>query len=219
MQVPQVSVVSHANAVDELTLLTTCTSSPLFIFCYSHLKGFHGILFNEFGSTEGSGLSSGFLKLGLDDSYVGDVSGGFAQFEGKSTSPLFEFEGSSRSEGFTTVTSDRIILKGNANSFGKLTAGSFSSDGHASAEGFLELDRNSLALVKGGGSTKFVGTSKDEATGFEFTGNSSSEGSITLGEDGYFLEGTAQANGEIVSGSVTISFELFDQLVAGLPSF
>ena len=198
-----------------MTLQTIFTN----IFDLYIMKGFHGSFSSEFETTVGEGLSSGFLKLGLDDSYVGDVSGGFAQFEGKSTSPLFEFEGSSRSEGLTTVTSDKILLKGNATANGKYTSGSFSSDGDSSTEGFLELDRNTLAFLNGGGSTEFVGTAKDEATGFEFTGNSSTEGSITLGEDGYFLEGTAQANGETVSGSVTIPFELLDQLAAGLPSF
>ena len=119
-----------------MTLQTIFTN----IFDLYIMKGFHGSFSSEFETTVGEGLTGGFLKLGLDDSYVGDVSGGFAQFEGKNTNPLFEFDGFSRSEGLTSVTlDDRIRLEGNANSFGKLTAGSFSSDGHASAEGFLEL--------------------------------------------------------------------------------
>ena len=106
------------------------------------MKGFQGIFSSELETTVGSGLSSGFLKLGLDDSYVGDVSGGFAQFEGKTTNQLFEFEfDGSRSEGLTSVFSDVIRLEGKAFAFGKLTAGSFSSDGDTSTEGFLELDR------------------------------------------------------------------------------
>lgn len=88
------------NAVDicsiGFALLATCTNRSnnhlSSSFATYILKGFHGIFFNEFGSTEGSGLTSGFLKLGLDDSYVGDVAGGFAQFEGKTTNQLFEFE-------------------------------------------------------------------------------------------------------------------------------
>ena len=44
---------------------------------------------NEFESTVGIGLTSGFLKLGLDDSFV--KTGGFAQFEGTSKNPFFEF--------------------------------------------------------------------------------------------------------------------------------
>jgi len=184
------------------------------------LKGFHGIFSSEFGSTEGSGLTSGFLKLGLDDSYVGDVYSGFAQFEGKSTSPLFVFEGFSRSEGLTSFTSDDVIrIQGNATANGKYTAGSFSSDGDASTGGFLELDRDTLALLRGGGGVSFDGTSKDEATGFEFSGNASADGSYIIQDGSFVLEGTAQANGVSVSGSITIPFELLDQLAASLPSF
>jgi len=205
----------------DFVLLTTCTNrsnNHLSYLLLLTLKGFHGIFSSEFGTTVGEGLTGGFLKLGLDDSYVGDVSGGFAQFEGKDTNPLFVFDGFSRSEGLTSVTLDVIRLEGNATANGKYTSGSSSSDGDSSTEGFLELDRETLAFLRGGGSAQFVGTAKDEATGFEFSGTASAEGSYTLGEDGYFLEGTAQANGVSVSGNVTIPFELLDQLVAGLPS-
>ena len=168
---------------------------------------------NEFESTVGIGLTSGFLKLGLDDSFV--KTGGFAQFEGTSKNPFFEFTGFSRSEGFIAVIEDGLRLEGNATASGSFTSGTFSSDGTSRTGGFLVLDEN-LNLLEGGGFAQFNGTSKDEASGFQFSGFASSEGSITVIDESYFLEGTAQANGESVSGNITVPIGILDELVASI---
>ena len=64
----------------------------------------------------------------------------------------------------------------------------------------------------------FDGTFKDDASGFEFSGNASADGSYGI-QDGFFvLEGTVQANGESASGIVPYPVELVVQFATALPS-
>jgi len=119
-------------------------------------------------------------------------------------------------EGIITFVANAFFSGVLENSDGGKTVGKWSTDG------FGNFDKDFIPQ-SGGGSAQFDGTAKDDASGFEFSGNASADGSYGI-QDGFFvLEGTVQANGESASGIVPYPVELVvqfatasDNLLAGL---
>lgn len=118
------------------------------------------------------------------------------------------------SKGNNTIDDEGIITAGaNAffsgvleNSDGGKTVGKWSTDGSV----IVDKDSNPQS---GGGSVIFDGTFKDDASGFEFSGNASADGSYGIQDGLFVLEGTVQANGESASGSVPYPVELVVQFL------
>ena len=116
------------------------------------------------------------------------------------------------SKGNRTIDDEGIItLGGNAffsgvleNSDGGKTVGKWFTGGSV----IVDKDSNPQS---GGGSVIFDGTFKDDASGFEFSGNASADGSYSIQDGSFVLEGTVQANGESASGSFPYPVELFVQ--------
>jgi len=122
------------------------------------------------------------------------------------------------SKGNRTIDDEGIITAGgNAffsgvldNSDGGKTVGKWFTGGSVIAD----KDSNPQS---GGGSVIFDGTFKDDALGFEFSGNASADGSYGIQDGLFVLEGTVQANGESLSGPVvSVPVELFVQFATAL---
>jgi hypothetical protein len=121
------------------------------------------------------------------------------------------------SKGNRTIGDESIItVGGNAffsgtltNSDGGKTVGKWFTDGS-------EIVDKDFNLQSGGGGVNFDGTFKDDVSGFEFSGNASADGSYSIQDGSFVLEGTVQANGESSSGVVSYPVELFVQFATAL---